>query len=372
MLQIVLFIALLFPITEAYSQQNVIVNLSPLDGVAITPDNIFNFQVQNTSSKSTNARVRGTIHYRNNNSLHFEYTFVCELKPGLNIFNRDIVHPQWTYSNSGLQDLFSIYKRLPVGTYEYCVDVAINYTSGELSPLNSFDECLYQRSDDIFLFNLTEPDNNAKIHEYNPLLSWVANYPFASELTYRIRVAELKNGQNPSNALTRNNPVYDEKNLFQTSITYPIYAKPLQKYQPYAWTVDAYYKGVLLGGAEPWKFTIIEDTLLNGLPRNTSFVDIKKETGKTVLYAIGNIKMKYNLDDARLGKIFLSLTDENKKEIKLKETELTAVYGDNRYVVDFKDKYALKHMTSYTLTITTEAGVQYPILFKYVNPDFLK
>ena len=233
---------------------------------------------------------------------------------------------------------------------------------------NTFEECLYYRSEDIFLINLIYPDDKEKIKEFNPMLSWVANYAFANELTYRIRVAEIKQGQNPVNAVMRNEPMYDENNLMQNSIIYPVYAKPLQVNQPYAWTVDAYYKGILLGGAETWQF-IIPDTTPVQITGSRSYIDVKREHGTVQLYALGDLKLKYQLEKFRSDTLVLQLFHEDKK-IELKQNKLNAIYGDNRYTLDLLQSN-LKHMGSYKLLIrSTNTGECYALPFKYVNPEF--
>jgi hypothetical protein len=301
------------------------------------------------------------------------YTFNTTLQPGMNAFSKDNVgSPTWTFSDNALKELFFNYARLPQGTYEYCVELTIKPQGQETQPSEPVDACLYNTARDIFLINLVSPENDAKLYEHNPMLNWVVNYPFASELTYRVRVAELKKGLNAENAITRNNPMYQDNNVMGTTVTYPVTAKPLETWQPYVWTVDAYYKGILLGGAEVWKFTIIEDSLLKGIPRDQGDIDVKKEEGNMVLYAVGDLKLKYVVEDLQVDDLQLKLTDKSHKEIKLQQKSLHAVYGDNRFVLDFKEKDALKHNKDYILEITSQSGAVYHLLFKYINPDFLQ
>jgi len=356
----------------ALAQGDIVVNLAPVDGIDLNPDNILSFQIQSGFQQRTHALVQGSIRYRNSD-MRISYRFEYDLQPGINIIPAGSLRPQYTYSSAALKELFELYKKLPQGIYEYCVSVKPDYNINETVPGPSYDECVYHKSEDIFLINLIDPENDAKIYEYNPMLSWTVNYPFASELKYRLRVAEIREGQNPAAAVSRNNPVYDEKNLMQLSMIYPVYARPLQKNQPYAWTVDAYYKGILLGGAEPWKFTIIEDSLLSAVPRDPSFVDVKRETGSYNLYAPGILKLKYQLDELKSDSLVLKLLDKNGKEIKLKEhSSLKAVYGDNRYILDFKEHQPLKHLQLYTLLLTSQTGSTYRILFRYVNPELIR
>lgn len=354
----------------AYGQNSVFVNMAPVDGLDITPDNILNFQVQSGLDHSSNALIKGTIVYRKTN-LRLSYSFQYNLQPGLNIIPKDLVRPQYEYSATALRELFEIHKKLPQGIYEYCVSVSPDYQSVE-GTKEVFNECVYHKSEDIFLINLVDPEDDARLYEYYPMLSWTVNYPFAGELTYRLRVAEVKEGQNNIAAINRNNPVYDEKNLMQMSQVYPVYARPLEKFKPYAWTVDAYYKGILLGGAEPWRFTIIEDSLLAAVPKDPSFVDIKRESGAYQLYAPGLLKLKYVLSELKSDSLALQLTDKNEKAIKLKTSQLQAIYGDNRFILDFKEEQPLKHLQPYTLILTSQSGATYRILFKYVNPELIR
>jgi len=349
----------------AMAQQNIIINLAQIDGMPITPDNIFNYQVQ--SSGPGKVQVNGTIRYRNSN-MSISYSFPYTLRQGMNALSADDVHPQWQFSSSALQDLFFTYKVLPEGTFEYCVTVTPASVVKE-STNGLFDECLYYRSDDIFMINLVYPEDKAKLIEFNPMLSWVANYTFSNDLTYRIRVAEIKQGQNPVNAVMRNQPVYDESNLMQNSIVYPIYAKPLVVNQPYAWEVDAFYKGLLLGGSETWQF-IIPDTVPVTPKPNLSYIDITREHGANHLYAVGTMKLKYVLEDRQSDVLNLELTDAQNQKCKLSPKTLEAKYGDNRYELDLAGSANLKDKANYTLSITTKTNHQYKLPFQYFNPDY--
>lgn len=363
-------IAVLLSAVKGSAQNQVFVNLAFLDGIALTPDNLLNFQVQSQMAKASHALISGSIRYRNS-PMRISYKFEYNLQPGLNNIATSGAKPVMQYSDPALKSLFEQYKMLPQGIYEYCVSITPDYGRGE-SNTTDYSECIYHKSEDIFLINLIDPEDDAKIYEYNPMLSWTVNYPFASELKYRLRVAEIKEGQNTTIAINRNNPIYDEKNLMQMSQLYPVYAKPLQLNQPYAWTVDAYYKGILLGGAEVWRFTIIEDSLLTGVSKNPSYIDLGKETNSYSLFAPGILKLKYTLNDLRTDSLQISLMDMDDRNIKLPEPFLLATYGDNRFVINFHETRPLKHLKSYTLILTSQTGNIYKVPFKYVNPELIK
>ncbi len=352
------------------AQTGLMLNLSPLDGVVLTPDNLFGFALQSNMPAATEAVVKGSMRYREGGH-YFTYTFRTTVRPGLNRFEGVSLRPEWNFSGAAFRELFQEYHLLPQGTYEYCISITPTGSNGELIPGEKVDECLYGKSEDLFLINLVDPENGAKLHEHYPVFSWIANYPFASQLTYRIRVAEIKEGQNTVNAVVRNNPVYTESNLPQTTTTYPVYGTLLKRFQPYAWTVDAYYKGILLGGAESWKFTIVEDSEMVGIPRESSFVDIRKEQNAATYWAVGDARLKYTLEDRSELKLHISVLDQSGNTVHVKDAALEARFGDNRYIIDLKNRAKLKHLKRYTLVINSEVGETFHLNLKYVDPDLL-
>jgi len=330
---------------------------------------VFSYTIQSGLPAAANARIKGKLTYRTTGQ-SFSYSYEYTLRPGMNVIDPGFVRPQWTFSSAALKELFLEYKKLPAGTYEYCVEVSPIRQGGEVIAGGADGDCIYGKVDELFLISLVEPENNAKLHENFPVLSWMVNYPFASALTYKLRVAEVKEGQNNTAAVNRNNPIYQESNLMQTTQVYPVYAKQLEKFVPYAWTVDAYYKGILLGGAESWRFTIVDDSLMAGVPREVSYLDIRKETGITQAFAIGKLKIKYVLEDLKKDSLVLTLSTEG-KSVKMEKNFLAAQLGDNRYEIDFQHRVPLRHMKMYTLEMISQTGKKYIIQFKYINPDFL-
>lgn len=349
--------------------QGITVNLGMLDGIELKPENIFNYQILNGTNKRKDVQVTGTVRFRASN-MRFSYTFATGLQPGMNMFSRDVVNnPIWNFSTTALKELFFEYGKLPQGTYEYCVEVQAKDRLSEDPTAVPIDACIYQTVNDIFLINLVDPENNAKLYDYYPMLSWIVNYPFASSLTYKIRVAELKQGQNNTNAITRNNPVYQETGITNTSVLYPTTAKPLEKFRPYVWTVDAYYKGILLGGAEVWKFTIIEDSLLKEVFVDQSYYDFVNHIGETRLNVTGDVKLKYE-SDGNNDTLTVSVASEDGSSVRLDESRFPQKNGLNWLIVHANASNSLKNNGRYSLIIRNSMGRRFNVPFKYVNPLF--
>jgi hypothetical protein len=361
---------LLLP-TVASQAQSFLVNLASLDGIELKRGNILNYQVINNTGKPERLLVHGSVVFRRE-GLRFTYDGTINTEPGVNTVASLLSSPAWQFSSPGLKDLFMQYDKLPQGTYEYCVQVKPVVQGGEAAAGAVADECLYYTVNDVFLISLVEPEDGAKIYETHPALSWMVNYPFASELTYRIRVAEQKKGQNKANAVMRNPSMYEQKGIIGTSIVYPATARELEKFKPYAWTVDAYYRDVLIGGAEPWMFMIVEDSLKPAV-LNPPYVDIRRESDGQLVMAPGVLKIKYYLSELKSDVLNLSLVTDKGKAINTTAIKpLNAVYGDNRYEIDLGSIPQLRHMKQYTLQLAGSEGKSYKVTFRYINPELVK
>lgn len=367
---LVLGLTLGWPWVAVAQQLAVVVDLSSIDGMELTPKNVFNYRIINNGADVRDLTVTGTIKFRNSRLQAF-YKFDTRIYPGNNQFSAEtITNPNWVFSENAFKELFFDYGKLPQGTYEYCVSIALKKIVTENPVSEPVNDCIYQTVNDIFLINLVEPEDNAELHEYYPMLSWVVNYPFASALTYCVRVVELKKGQNNENAITRNNPIYVDNNVSPTSLVYPVTAKPLQVFQPYVWTVDAYYKGILLGGAEAWRFTIVEDSVLQPKEVVQSYYDFEHHIGETRISAPGTLKLKYR-SDKMSDTMYLKVFSNKGKAVKLPNDKIPVRNGDNMIDILFFEKVNLKHNGDYILQIDIK-GKAFQIPFVYTNPLFMK
>ena len=347
-----------------------LIDLSPVEGRELTPQSALDYRIVHSGATPIEVRIIGTIRHRDQ-KMYLKYEFTRRLQPGMNLIADSRSGISWQSDNSGLRSLFVDYGRLPQGTYEYCVEVVPGSSTAERPAIDGNVECMYYTADDLFALNLIDPEDKAILREPYPVFSWVANCPFVAELTYRIRVAEQHPGQNAVNAIARNNAMWQESNLFAPTAMYPVNGRPLEYGVPYVWTVDAYYRGLLIGGAEVWRFMLLEDSLLPTVPREISYLDIRRETGASQAFAIGKLKVKYLLEDLKQDSLQIRLLNEKGEPISLKETSLKAVRGDNRYEVDLEKGASLKHMKRYRMEFVSQTGQKYAVPFRYVNPDFL-
>lgn len=364
----VLILFLFLGITQnGFSQNRYMLNLATLSGQKVNKANLHAFTIMNSTNRSQLLIVKGAIKMRSNRST-LNYRYQATLKPGANHMTDLARSVTYTYSSSSMEKLFKQHGMLPNGEYEYCVDL---YEPGGEGADALSSDCIYDENQDLFFINLMDPEDKAKISELYPMFSWTVNSPLINELTYKIRVAEIKDGQRPNNAIMRNRPVYEQGGLRFPTQNYPVTAKSLEYFTPYAWTVDAYYRDILMGSAETWQFVIINDSLMAGVPNKASYVEVNRETGAYPVFAIGKLKLKYYERELRSQTLKFELSTNDGKSVKLKQNSWAVHRGENRTEVMFTgNNVRMKHLKLYKLKIIS--GVRsYNILFKYINPDFI-
>ncbi len=349
-------------------------DLNGLEGIALHPENVLSYKIINNSGKTIPVRVRGMLSLKSR-PIRLQYEINKTLYPGENTFSEgEKKSVNWMSNEPALKSLFLTHGNLPQGTFEYCVDLQPQGTGNEQGATEAESSCIYYTQDDLFAINLIDPEDKAVVYEKYPVFSWVASYPFASELTYRIRVAEQKPGQNPANAIARNNPMWQDNQLSATTAIYPVTGRPLEYGQPYVWTVDAYYKGLLLGGAETWRFMLVEDSLLKDLPRETSYIDVNKDKGINKYYLVGNMKLKYSEKEFVKNQVTISILRKGKPVLS-KSILWDIKRGDNFFEYDL-NKANIRHSQELEIVVEfSNAGEGY---FKkivkaiYINPDYVQ
>lgn len=367
-----LFLLSSMRVSVAQVNQEILVDLSPVQGLELNKNLLFQYTVFSSYSTPQNVKLKGRIGIKGTSHV-IEYLLNYTVFPGMNKISNGGGIPVFTFSSNELKELFEQYDKLPQGIVEYCVSIMFNQGHSEI-PQGINSECTFFKNDDLFLINLIYPENNAEIHEYNPLLTWIVTSPYAHSLQYKLRLAELKEGQSNQVAMNRNYTIFEESNIRNTSLLYPFYARPLVANQPYVWTVDVYYKNILLGGSEIWKFTIIDDSTEYGMNITNSYIDIRQEKGIIDIYVANELKLKYNLQESKSDTLNISIYDSKGKEIKLAKeyAQFPIIYGDNRIIISFADKKLLNHLKTYKLVIKNLHQKEYFFNFKYVDEELIK
>jgi len=147
---------------------------------------------------------------------------------------------------------------LPEGKYEACVYV---YKWGGKELLTKC--CISFESKPVSPPRLIAPKDGATLKEKYPLFQWTPPTPTPKEVTYTLRIVEIRKGQTKEEAMRTNPAWFEKKGIKGTSFKYPITAKILKggkryEWKEYAWQVIAFSEGVEVGRSEVWTFSPIQ------------------------------------------------------------------------------------------------------------------
>jgi hypothetical protein len=342
--------------------------MDEIESSQIDSKSIFNYHFLNLGEQIQNCSVVGEIRFRGNNSF-IKYSYTSNINKGDNSFASLTVKPLFTYSDNNIKKLFEQYHTLPSGSFSYCIYI---YQRASLEQNQNLiaEDCIYGNNINSLLINLVNPEDKAKLSEQYPMFNWIVNSNIQSELDYRLRVTDLKDGQNPQNAILRNRAILDEKGIKGFQLVYPINSPLLEKWQYYVWTVDAYYKNLLLGSAETWKFVLVDDSITDIVPKEVSYLELNIENGSNLQLIPGILKLKYIENKVRNNKLTIRILNENHKLLgDLKVWDV--VYNENFKEFDLTKNAIFKHRKVYFIQITDESGNSFTVKLKYFNPEFL-
>lgn len=366
--KVLIFLACISLFSTSLFAQSVTIQVVSVNPFQLKYDDLYDIEINNDGASYSNVNISGRLYF-SASKVSISFTKTMPLPKGKTTLSRQNFTPQLTFSDNNLKTLYNA-NIFPNEDFEYCVELAEKATAESNRNILASD-CIYDKADNGILLNLIDPDDNAKISDLNPALSWNMSSVLPN-IQYRLRLAELREKQTANQAVLRNPLLVDMSSIGATTQQYPFSAPALQYWTKYGWTVDAYLGNILMASAESWQFAIVDDSIVASIPKDIGYLDIRKDLLLKNLYAVGKLKISYKLDQLKQDNLKCILTDNEKSNIDLKQQAIVNVkYGDNFFEFDFKDKIKLKHLHQYRITVTNSEGQSYPVDFLYFNPDFL-
>lgn len=371
MINKILLFCVAFILSNAYTiAQEFQININDINlGESIQRQSLLNYDIINYKGTPEDVLIVGELRLRNSRE-YIKYEASIRLDAGLNIMKNKLSLVQLTYSSIYIKQCLENYHLLPVDIYEYCVVVKQKHQSeSQDGGVIIAQDCIIESNDNAFLLELNTPYDKEVLDTKYPNLSWIANSPILSRLTYNLKVTEVKKGQSNIDAIQRNRQHFIEKRNQNLSIQYPVSARELDTNKYYAWNVEAYFGPLLMGKAEPWSF-IIKDTLSppEYLPPNLSYYDLDMVRQHTTIQVRDTLKLKYkNFGDT--ANVNYTIVDEIKSD-----TIATDLFWKSNSFINYIDldlqPIKLKHKRKYIIHFTIN-NTQYNIPFIYYKTQQL-
>jgi Domain of Unknown Function (DUF928) len=278
----------------------------------------------------------------------------------------DMSPVQYNYSGSAALTDRSSNGLLPIGNYQLC------YTLIEQSDKNTLpamEECLPVEIAPLSPPQLNAPANSDTVTTLYPIFQWIPPAPLNlfNDLNYELLLVEMNKGQQATDAIQKNTPVYQQgfiKNMF---FAYPSSAKALEVGKTYAWQVIVKNGNNYAEKTESWSFTVFNSAKLPGI-KASGFPRLQQGTG--ALYYVFDDQLKFaytNITSDTL--VSMQFYDEKspaapafyKKSLKVSP-------GDNLIQDNLLNKRTFKEDELYRLEIIDARGIKWSILFRYIKP----
>lgn len=333
----IIIILLVITALPALKAQVSVVN-SAIMPYNITPESLIAASLNNTQTEQQVSLV-AKLYNLNNDLLIVVRSAVFSVKPGFNVGyegKRRVVSVEYVPGNQ--TSYIKTSHTLPSGVFKICLEV-INTNGNE--PNEYCDEI---QSDFNQYLYLVYPLDKEVISSTIPVLSWSHSEPFnilsAGEF-FRMTVSEIKENQNPEEAISMNSPVMLKDYVNTHNLQYPYEAKALIKGKKYAWQVTKIGNGTVLNKTETWEFKIAG---MEAKPE-TSYAALRKELDGT-FYKPENNKLFFKFDEEyEAGVVSCIIYSDKKEPVSAKATNQsekknTPNYkriGSNEYAIDLDD-----------------------------------
>ncbi|RYE37347.1 MAG: DUF928 domain-containing protein, partial [Sphingobacteriales bacterium] len=179
----------------------------------------------------------------------------------------------FTFSNTYFGQAVKQTGNFPEGEYEYCFEIEVLETK-DLRMLPSYEQCFNHQLQPLTPMLLILPVDGDEICNKRPTFTWQPPMPLSNDARFRLVLAELKEKQDPIEAITFNTPVINQADVRINNLTFPMNRPDLKDGIRYAWQVTVYSNQTILKKSEIWEFTIqCSDQALE--PVTESFRELK-------------------------------------------------------------------------------------------------
>ena len=185
-----------------------------------------------------------------------------EIPPGgKRITRSDITKIKKEWWDKEFEKLLFRMPTLPAGDYEACIFV---YKAKGKKLLTKC--CSGFESKPISPPRLISPKDGATLKEKYPLFRWTPPAPAPKEITYTLRIVEVRKGQTKEEAI-KNPPLFEKEGIKETSFRYPASAREFEKGKQYAWMVIG-ITAMIKYESEVWEFTYKRKSSMEPTPWN--------------------------------------------------------------------------------------------------------
>lgn len=293
-----------FCFSESFAQINITPNIMGNNIQSI--EDLWKVTIFNNSGQSINGYLEISIQEGSSQLLLLKSP-IYMLSAGMNIPNNSLISvTPIKYGNNASSGYIRETGKLPYTKLTLCYRFFGSLENNLLAT-----SCQELAIEPLFPPELLQPSD--KSTSCMPIMMWKPPYPVSGDLTYRIKMCEVKKGQSPIQALRTNPPMFDMVQINNTTLNYPQGARPLVKGSKYAWQVNVSTSRFDLGQTDIWSF-IYDCDKSEIVDEETCFRFAQYGISGSNFIVKDQLKFAYN---NLIGEVILNYTIRNMDEKKL-------------------------------------------------------
>ncbi|WP_343670455.1 hypothetical protein [Chitinophaga sp.] len=253
----------------------------------------------------------------------------------------------------------------PEGDYEYCFQLyeGVNHNNELLA-----EQCFSYELEPFSNMQLIQPYDEDKICDKRPSFNWQPLIPAVNGVEYRLLLVEVKDRQQPVEALRMNLAIINQRQIPMPMLLYPSIANELVEGKQYAWQVSAYQNDLVLAQSEIWSFTVDCEKDSTKLPAE-AFRNIEDLTKGNFYIARGQLLFSLQNTYAATDLVY-SIRCLTKPEQAIKKLPVIPIAGGyNQVVIDLSDNSSFKDGYYYIMDVTLPDGTRKQLRFIYKQAE---
>jgi len=289
-----------------------------------------------------------------------------ELLPGVNNIPANAAYnASVAFANNKLATVISQSGFFPAGDYDYCFQL---YEGASHNGSLSGDQCFNYNLEPFSSLQLIQPYDGDKICDKRPAFSWQPLIPAVNGVEYRMILVEVKDGQQPVEAIRTNLAIINQRNIPMPLQLYPSIANELAVGKKYAWQVAAYRNDLILAESEIWDFNIDCEKDFTSTSRE-AFRNIEDLAKGNFYIARGELLFAFNntYEATTLQYTIRCLTKPEQQVTKLPKVKVTR--GSNQVVIDLSDNKSFTDSYFYIMNVKLPDGEEKQLRFIYKNAE---
>ena len=344
----------------------------PPAGLVAKPQ-LWTMALTNTTNASMSIHVEMTLTSTySNQQVMTAVTNTITLAPGTMQLNSSLFTPiQYNVISSDYNIDANPNSLLPVGDFDACFHFFL-HTLDNVTEVTEQCEEMYIES--LAPPQLVYPYDQTSIDETNPLFTWLPPVPMNlfPNLRYQLNLVAINPLQSAADAMQQNIPVYQQDNLSESELFYPVAAPALEYNKQYAWQIVAKNNDAVVGTTEVWQISLKHFDKATGLKAgDLPYVKLKKELENGYGIFFGALKFEYvnETSDSTWNIRVTDLSDLQKSQWVLNLDSIPLKRGSNLVYSDvgkldfFKDKHF------YLLEVLNSRNETWHLHFQYRKPE---